>query len=88
MKLSWCDKGADRKDSKSINMEEIVSVNLGDIGEGIEKHVGKKDKISNADCYVVILLTSGDRKAIEFGCGNADVMREFAANLQKHIDSL
>lgn len=66
-KLCWEDKDSNGKDVKSLKMDEILSVNLGDIGDGIEKHVGSKKKIPNLDCYGIVLSSNKERKSLEVG---------------------
>lgn len=69
-------------------INEITSINLGEIGEGIEKHVGAKTKIPNLNCFVTIMMKNKDRKSLEFGSKTPETMREFVGNLQKYVDSL
>ena len=83
-KLCWEDK--DGKDMKSVNINDIISVHLGDIGEGIEKHIGPKKKIKNLENYGIILLKSKDRKSLEFGCNDELVLREFIRGLEWYVD--
>ena len=76
-KLCWEDKDSNGKDVKTINIDDIVSINIGDIGEGIEKHVGPKKKIHNLNCYGIILMKTKDRKSLEFGGKSSEMFREF-----------
>lgn len=68
-------------------MSDVVAVQYGATGPGIEKHVPKKDLL-DPGCYVVIRLRGDKRKQMEFSMEGMDLMKEFCDNFGLFIQSL
>lgn len=66
-KLCWRDP--DKSDYKSVLLSEIVSINQGELGEGIKEHENIK-KIMEKGInrrFCLIRLTNAERETLEFG---------------------
>jgi hypothetical protein len=70
--LCWQNKNS--FDFNYVPISDIVSIERGRIGPGVERHVGSR-KIKDTNCFV--LITTNKNNSIEFGVRSIKVMDKF-----------